>query len=117
MTSQEVLLNQLAQNPAQIQFEDVMSVIEYNYLYELAAFKNGLAYNAVDQNQGSAKLFAFAQLNKLTKEQTLALFGQHYRAVLATPQADDHQNIRQFMANGWEGIEFENFPIICKEFK
>jgi hypothetical protein len=46
-------------------------------------------------------------MNGLTKEDTLSLFAEHYQSVLQTPTETNHQNIRQFMANGWEGIEFE----------
>jgi HopJ type III effector protein. len=37
----------------------------------------------------------------------LSLFAEHYAAVLATPEATDHQNIRQFMQNGWDGIDLK----------
>ncbi|MEG0198898.1 MAG: HopJ type III effector protein, partial [Acinetobacter sp.] len=34
--------------------------------------------------------------------------------VLATPEATDHQNIRQFMLNGWDGIQFESEALAAK---
>ena len=77
------------------------------YWHQPTAFKKGDAYNEATQNQGSAKVFAFAQLNGLSPEDTLYLFAEHYQAVLDTPAGTDHQNIRQFMANGWAGITFE----------
>ena len=40
----------------------------------------------------------------LSKEETLALFGGYYRDVVATPEGDDHPNIRNFMKSGWEGV-------------
>jgi hypothetical protein len=44
----------------------------------------------------------------LTKEQTLPLFGEFYRDdVLKKPHGTDHQNIRNFMKFGWEGITFD----------
>ena len=36
------------------------------------------------------------------------LWGQYYRDVLKNPDGDDHQNIRNFMKYGWEGVPFEN---------
>ena len=39
----------------------------------------------------------------LSKEETLALFGGYYRDVVATPEGDDHPNIRNFMKSGWDG--------------
>jgi hypothetical protein len=97
-----------------IAFADVIKFIETYYQHIPTAFKNGEAYNEATQNQGSAKVFAFAQLNNLSKEDTLALFAEHYQAVLDIPQAVDHQNIRQFMANGWAGIAFEGEALVAK---
>ncbi|MEJ2883307.1 HopJ type III effector protein [Pedobacter sp. GR22-6] len=88
-------------------FSDVIAFIESHYLHTPTAFKNGEAYNEATQNQGSAKVFSFAQLNGLSEADTLTLFAEHYQSVLDTPEATDHQNIRQFMANGWSGIVFE----------
>jgi hypothetical protein len=36
------------------------------------------------------------------------LWGQFYREVKADPKGDSHQNIRNFMKTGWEGVPFEN---------
>jgi hypothetical protein len=99
------LLTKLKRNTAT--FNDVIEFIQTYYQYQPTAFNNGEAYNEATQNQGSAKVFAFAQLNKLSAVDTLYLFAEHYQAVLANPDAADHQNIRQFMANGWAGITFE----------
>ncbi|GAK84871.1 type III effector HopPmaJ [Vibrio ponticus] len=36
------------------------------------------------------------------------MFGDFYRKdVLGNPDGDDHQNIRNFIAHGWNGIKFE----------
>ncbi len=51
--------------------------------------------------------FSFAKLQGLDQAQTLSLFAEHYASVLATPEGTDHQNIRQFMQNGWDGVKFE----------
>jgi len=95
-------------------FKSVIEAIEADYLHQPTAFKNGDAYNEATQNQGSAKVFAFAQLNNLSKEDTLYLFAEHYQAVLNTPDGTDHQNIRQFMAHGWSGMAFEGTTLIAK---
>ena len=97
-----------------IAFSDVLKFIETYYLHQPTAFKNGEAYNEATQNQGSAKVFAFALLNNLSAEDTLYLFAEHYQAVLAHPDATDHQNIRQFIANGWTGISFEGTALAAK---
>jgi len=57
---------------------------------------------------------AFASLNNLDKEQTLALFAEHYEAVLNDPEGDNHQNIRQFMLNGWDGVSFSGVALTLK---
>jgi len=95
-------------------FAEVISFIETYYQHQPTAFKNGGAYNEATQNQGSARVFAFAELNNLNKEDTLYLFAEHNRSVLANPDATDHQNIRQFMAHGWPGIVFEGEALVLK---
>lgn len=106
------LLNSLKQGS--VAFKDVIAFIETYYRHQPTAFKNGDAYNEATQNQGSAKVFSFAQLNNLNKEDTLYLFAEHYQAVLDTPEAADHQNIRQFMAQGWPGVVFEGQALTAK---
>ncbi len=47
-------------------------------------------------------------LNNLSVEQTLHCFGKYYREeVLNDPDGESHQNIRQFIKNGYTGISFE----------
>ncbi|MET3980505.1 hypothetical protein ABIB62_003105 [Mucilaginibacter sp. UYP25] len=95
-------------------FSDVIAFIETYYTHQPTAFKNGDTYNEATQNQGSAKVLTFAKLHSLGKEDTLQLFAEHYQSVLDTPDAEDHQNIRQFMANGWQGIAFEGKALSAK---
>lgn len=95
-------------------FNSVIEFIETYYQHQPTAFKNGDAYNEATQNQGSAKVFAFAQINNLSAADTLYLFAEHYQSVLANPTATDHQNIRQFMAHGWPGIVFEGEALVPK---
>ena len=106
------LLAHLAAGEAK--FADVIAYIESRYMHTPTAFKNGQQNNAATENQGSAKVFSFAQLNGLDQTQTLSLFAEHYASVLATPEATDHQNIRQFMLNGWDGITFEGQALTAK---
>lgn len=106
------LLANLKEN--KIQFSAVIETIDSLYNHTPTAFKNGEAFNEATQNQGSAKVFSFAKLNNLSKEETLLLFAEHYQSVLNTPEATDHQNIRQFMQNGWKGIQFEGEALSAK---
>jgi hypothetical protein len=97
-----------------LSFKEVIEFIETHYQHQPTAFKNGEAYNEATQNQGSAKVFSFAQLNNLSKEDTLYLFAEHFQSVLNTPNGTDHQNIRQFMKHGWTGIVFEGEALVAK---
>ncbi|MGY3213656.1 HopJ type III effector protein [Mucilaginibacter sp. HD30] len=95
-------------------FAKVIEFIDTHYMHQPTAFKNGDTYNEVAQNQGSARVFAFAKLNNLNAEDTLLLFAEHYRAVLDTPTGTDHQNIRQFMVHGWDGVVFEGEALVTR---
>lgn len=95
-------------------FVDVLAYIEARYTHTATAFQNGTQHNTAEQNQGSAKVLSFAQLHQLSQADTLALFAEHYASVLASPEATDHQNIRQFMQNGWAGIQFEGTALTAK---
>jgi len=103
------LMQQLNNDPEQTEFSNVIAIIDANYDYQPATFNNGDAVNEAGSNEGSCKIFAFAQLNGLNKPQTLACFGHYYREdVLQHPNNDDHANIRNFMVSGWDGIHFES---------
>ena len=108
-------LKKLNNDPDSIAFTDTMAVIEALYDFTPAAFKNGEMTNEKGQNSGSCKLFAFAQMQGLTPQQTLACFGAYYHDdVLKHPEGTDHQNIRNFMKTGWAGIEFIGSPLKAK---
>lgn len=110
MAIQQQEINHLLQQlkNKEIKFSDVLQFIEAHYTHSPAAFKNGTQVNAATENQGSAKILSFAQLNRLSEADTLQLFAEHYDDVIATPGAANHQNIRQFMQNGWKGVHFES---------
>jgi len=111
----EHFLEKLSTQPETIAFTDTMTVIESHYTFTETAFNNGVQHNAAGENSGSCKLFAFAKLQGLTAAHTLACFGAYYRDdVLGHPDAQDHQNIRQFMINGWSGITFEGEALTAK---
>ena len=106
------LLAQLKDGTAK--FADVLAFIEAHYQHTPTAFKNGAQSNAATENQGSAKVFSFAKFPGLTQADTLSLFAEHYAAVLTTPDATDHQNIRQFMQHGWDGVTFDGTALSAK---
>lgn len=106
------LLDKLKQN--ELPFAQVIDFINDHYQHQPTAFKNGDVFNEETQNQGSARVFSFAQLNNLDEADTLYLFAEHYQSVLANPDGADHQNIRQFMQHGWAGISFEGQALTAK---
>ena len=99
-------------NNVPVSFEETIAVITENYQYKATEFSNGLnedtLVNKAGTNEGSCKIFAFAKIHQLDQQQTLSLFGDYYRLdVLNDPQGTGHQNIRNFMKYGWEGICFK----------
>ncbi len=108
-------LEQLRNDPQSIAFADTIETIDFYYAFTPTAFKNGDYLNEDGQNNGSCKILAFAQLHQLSQEETLHCFGTYYRNdVLKNPEGTDHQNIRNFMVTGWEGISFEGKPLQTK---
>jgi len=111
----EQFFTRLKKEPQTITFNDTISVIEELYAFTPAAFINGELQNEAGNNNGSCKIFAFARLQKLTEEETLHCFGEYYRKdVLENPQGNDHQNIRNFIKTGWQGIDFKSEPLRLK---
>ena len=109
-------LHQLNKQPDAITFNDTLAVIEAHFNFTPAGFKNGELINEAGQNNGSCKLFAFAQLHQLTPQQTLHCFGDYYRQdVLKNPNGNDHLNIRNFIKHGWPGIQFNTSPLNPKQ--
>jgi hypothetical protein len=111
----ESYITQLKQAPKTIVFTDTITTIEENYIFTATEFQNGYQQNAAGENSGSCKLFAFAKLQNLSQEETLACFGHYYfEDVLKNPKGNDHQNIRNFMQTGWSGILFEGEALELK---
>jgi hypothetical protein len=108
-------LDKLKQTPTAIAFAETIEVIEENYVFTPTAFKNGEQHNAIGENSGSCKLLAFAQLQKLSVAETLACFGAYYfEETLGDPNGTNHQNIRNFIKTGWDGIQFEGKALALK---
>ena len=105
---------QLSTEPDSISFEQSISLIDALYDFTPVAFQNGEQANAAGQNSGACKILAFGQLHQLSASQTLFLFGDYYRAVLDNPRGDDHQNIRNFIRTGWDGVEFSAQALTAK---
>lgn len=108
-------VTKLKNYPKKVVFSETMNVIEKNYVFTPATFKNGDLQNSDAENLGSCKVFSFAVKQKLTKEETLACFGQYYFIdVLENPNGTDHKNIRNFMNTGFKGLIFEDETLVEK---
>jgi hypothetical protein len=114
MTIDEFKLK-LKNSPENIVFSETIAVIEGNYTFTPSAFKNGSLENSSIENLGSSKVFSFAIKEQLTKDETLACFGAFYfNDVLKNLNGKDHQNIRNFIKTGFDGLKFENETLVKK---
>ena len=103
-----MIVEQLKNTPEELAFSNVIAYIDEHYEFTPTKFTNGNTVNEANQNNGSCKVFSFAKINQLSPEETLLLFSEFYREdVLKNPEGTDHQNIRNCMKFGWEGIIFE----------
>lgn len=108
----ELFKNKLKNAPKTIEFSETMRTIEVHYNFFPVAFSNGTLQNKSGENSGSCKLFAFAKAQGLSKEETLACFGKFYfNEVLNDPNGSGHQNIRNFMKTGFDGLSFNEEPL------
>jgi hypothetical protein len=101
-------------NHLPISFNETIAVITEHYYYQPTEFSNGLFVNLAGTNEGSCKIFAFALIQQLSEPQTLMLFGDYYFDVLNDPNGSGHQNIRNFMRDGWQGICFIGVALTVK---
>ena len=109
------ILQMLETEPEHVSFDDVISTIENEHVFTPCQFTNGKLINVAGENSGSCKIFAFAKLHNLSAEQTLHCFGDYYRKdVLNQPNDNNHQNIRNFINTGWDGIHFSSSPLDIK---
>ena len=64
--SLDAFLEKLKTSPETITFDDTLAIIEKTYVFKETEFLNGDTHNAVGQNNGSCKIFAFGAMNNLT---------------------------------------------------
>lgn len=120
MSNLNILLTQLQSHPETVEFQNVIDVINEFYDYTATQFQNGpdddCIISKAGENEGSCKIFSFAQLHQLNDIQTLNCFGQYYRNdVLNHPDHKDHANIRTFMCHGPQNIIFNGSALQEKE--
>ncbi|ESU18915.1 Type III effector HopPmaJ [Flavobacterium cauense R2A-7] len=106
------LIDKIQNQPETILFPEVIEYIDSEYDFTPTRFTNGNTVNEANQNNGSCKIFFFAKIQGLTTELTLHLFGDFYRIdVQQNPEGTNHQNIRNFMKSGWEGIQYDGVAL------
>lgn len=106
----KTLINAL--NQGTVDFNSTIQLIDSEYSFTPSRFINGSQINEPNTNNGSCKIFGFAQLNGLSEQAVLNAFGDYYTVdVLQNPKGNDHQNIRNFMVTGWPGVKFETLPL------
>lgn len=109
----EDFLSKVKSNPGAVEFTETIALIDSAYTFNPCSFINGTLVNEAGQNNGSCKIFSFAQIHGLSESDTLALFGHFYRNdVLNNAHGTDHQNIRNFMKTGWGGIKFSGHALV-----
>lgn len=106
-------------NNTPVSFNETIAVITEHYQYQPTECSNGLGetalVNLAGTNEGSCKIFAFALIHQLSQQQTLNLFGDYYRVdVLNDPDGAGHQNIRHFMRDSWQGLDFKGTALMAK---
>ncbi len=93
------------------EFKDTLAFIEQWYEFTPSGFQNGPVRNESTENQGSGKVLALAERLNLTHQQMLYCFGEHYRDVLATPDVENHFNLRHLVAAESADAQFDQFPL------
>lgn len=111
-TELHTLLTKLKDGTAN--FNDVLNFIDNHYITQAVSFKNGKLINGSHENQASARVLSLAKIFALSEEETLSLYAEHYQSVLADPKGKGHENIRNFMEYGWDGITLNKLAIIPK---
>ena len=87
-------------------FDETLSLIDTHYNYFAVPFTCGDAVNPPNVNTGAAKVFSFGLMTKMSVDETLKLFGEHYDSVKSNPNGSDHANIRNFIKKGWAGSTY-----------
>lgn len=111
----EQLVAFIKSEPNNVEFSTVIEVIDQEFEFTPTQFQNGEITNGAGENNGSCKILSFAQRVGLSQQDTLACFGQFYRHdVLDHPDNTDHQNIRNFIRFGWQGVRFSGNALKAK---
>ena len=114
MNQIQSFIERLRLNADSIAFAEVIDLIDTYYHHTPTAFSNGSLINQAGENQGSAKVLSFARLHGLTNKRPFTVLPSIGVRCVQIPMAADHQNIRQFMQNGWDGVQLSEACLTIK---
>lgn len=98
-----------------VTFKETINFLDQHYQYFEVPFRCGSLYSKPNENTGSAKIFSFGLMTKMTEKQCLSMFGEIYRDL--SPSGNDHPNIREFQKVGWSGVLFETGLAIASKLQ
>lgn len=93
------------------EFGETLAFVDQWFEFTPSGFSNGPIRNESNENQGSCKVLALAEQLQLSHQQLLYCFGEHYRDVLATPDVENHFNLRHLVASERTETQFDQFPL------
>jgi hypothetical protein len=102
-----MIVEQLKNTPEELVFSNVIAYIDEHYEFTPTKFTNGNTVNEANQNNGSCKFSVLPKSTNFLQKRRFYYLASFTEDVLKNPEGTDHQNIRNFMKFGWEGIVFE----------
>lgn len=95
-------------------FKDFLTIIDKEFDFTPCVFSIGKKENAAWENTGSLKVITYAIMMWYDTEETLKLFGEHYKEVCETPDGESHPNIRALQEEGLESVHIVGIPLTIK---
>jgi HopJ type III effector protein len=78
----EIFNANVEMDAADLQFQDVMTLIDTHYESQLLEFKNGAMLNKQGENEGSAKILSYAALSNMDQATTLKVRKSYIKCIL-----------------------------------
>mmetsp|Transcript_15549 Transcript_15549/g.32047 ORF Transcript_15549/g.32047 Transcript_15549/m.32047 type:complete len:167 (+) Transcript_15549:46-546(+) len=78
----KLFLQNMSMDPQGFTFSEFLSMINSVYETGMISFSNNGVYNGMGENEGTAHVLSFAAIAGINDEDTLLLWGEHYRDVL-----------------------------------
>jgi hypothetical protein len=87
---------------------ETVEMIDKEFDYSPSGFSIGSLHYPSNKEQTIAKILAYAIFNKMSFEETLALFGEKYLYVKENQNEHDFSSLREFVRLGFEKVAFDN---------